>query len=64
MESRTPTTPIKRRLTAIIAADAVGFSRQMSENEEGTLQVLRFRRHCKPAGKYEVPQLPDKKPFL
>jgi class 3 adenylate cyclase len=44
MESRTPTTPIKRRLTAILAADAVGFSRQMSENEEGTLQVLAAQR--------------------
>ena len=44
METRTPTTPIKRRLTAILAADAVGYSRQMSENEEGALQVLAAQR--------------------
>jgi class 3 adenylate cyclase len=44
METRTSATPIKRRLTAILAADAVGFSRQMSENEESTLQVLAAQR--------------------
>ena len=44
MEPRTSATPIKRRLTAILAADAVGFSRQMGENEEGTLQVLAAQR--------------------
>jgi len=44
MESGTPGTPIKRRLTAILAADAVGYSRQMSENEERTLQVLAAQR--------------------
>jgi class 3 adenylate cyclase len=44
MESGVPGTPIKRRLTAILAADAVGYSRQMSENEERTLQVLAAQR--------------------
>ncbi|HVN34044.1 MAG TPA: adenylate/guanylate cyclase domain-containing protein [Casimicrobiaceae bacterium] len=44
MESGTPGTPIKRRLTAILAADAVGYSRQMSENEERTLQTLAAQR--------------------
>ena len=44
METGTAPTPIKRRLTAILAADAVGYSRQMSENEEGTLQVLAAQR--------------------
>lgn len=44
METGTSPTPIKRRLTAILAADAVGYSRQMSENEEGTLQVLAAQR--------------------
>jgi class 3 adenylate cyclase len=44
METEIPASPIKRRLTAILAADAVGYSRQMSENEEGTLQVLMAQR--------------------
>ena len=44
METRTSATPIKRRLTAILAADAVGYSRQMSENEEAALQVLAAQR--------------------
>ena len=44
METGTSATPIKRRLTAILAADAVGYSRQMSENEEATLQVLAGQR--------------------
>ncbi|MBI4766301.1 MAG: hypothetical protein HY787_17155 [Deltaproteobacteria bacterium] len=44
METGISATPIKRRLTAILAADAVGYSRQMSENEEGTLQVLAAQR--------------------
>jgi class 3 adenylate cyclase len=44
METGTSPIPIKRRLTAILAADAVGFSRQMGENEEGTLQVLAAQR--------------------
>jgi class 3 adenylate cyclase len=44
METGTSASPIKRRLTAILAADAVGYSRQMSENEERTLQVLAAQR--------------------
>jgi class 3 adenylate cyclase len=44
LETGTSATPIKRRLTAILAADAVGYSRQMSENEEVTLQVLAAQR--------------------
>ena len=44
METGTSPTPIKRRLTAILAADAVGYSRQMSENEEATHQVLAAQR--------------------
>ena len=44
METGTSAPPIKRRLTAILAADAVGYSRQMSENEEATVQVLAGKR--------------------
>ncbi len=44
METGTSTSPIKRRLTAILAADAVGYSRQMSENEERTLKALAAQR--------------------
>lgn len=44
METGTSTMPIKRRLTAILAADAVGYSRQMSENEEAALRVLTAQR--------------------
>ncbi len=44
MQTGTSPTPIKRRLTAILAADAVGYSRQMSENEEATHQVLAAQR--------------------
>jgi adenylate cyclase len=44
METGTSAPPIKRRLTAILAADAVGYSRQMSENEEATVQVLAGQR--------------------
>ncbi len=44
MEHGNSPTPIKRRLTAILVADAVGYSRRMSENEEGTLQVLAAQR--------------------
>jgi class 3 adenylate cyclase len=36
--------PIKRRLTAIFAADAVGYSRRMSEDEEATRRVLAGQR--------------------
>ena len=38
------TTQVKRRLAAILAADAVGYSRMMGANEEGTLRVLRAHR--------------------
>jgi len=44
MEAGTSTSPIKRRLTAILAADAVGYSRQMSQDEERTLRVLAAQR--------------------
>src|SRR5262245_47507115 len=37
-------TPIKRRLTAILAADAVGYSARMGENEERTHQTLAGHR--------------------
>jgi adenylate cyclase len=33
-----------RRLAAILAADVVGFSRLMGEDEAGTLAALRDRR--------------------
>ena len=36
--------PIKRRLTAILAADAVNYSRHMSVDEEGTLRLLAAHR--------------------
>lgn len=44
MEPGTSTSPIKRRLTAILAADAVGYSRHMSIDEERTLKVLAAQR--------------------
>ena len=44
MGTGTSLTPIKRRLTAILATDAVGYSRQMSENEEVALKVLEAQR--------------------
>ena len=37
--------PIKRRLTAILAADVVGYGRLMEANEERTLAALRHHRH-------------------
>jgi class 3 adenylate cyclase len=37
-------THVKRRLTSILATDAVGFSRQTSVDEEGTLRVLAAHR--------------------
>ena len=37
-------TPIKRKLSAILAADAVGYSRMMGANEEGTLKTLSAHR--------------------
>ncbi len=36
--------PLKRKLSAILAADAVSYSRKMSENEEGTMRVLSAHR--------------------
>lgn len=39
-----PTGPLKRKLSAILAADAVSYSRKMSENEEGTMRVLSAHR--------------------
>jgi len=35
---------VKRRLTCILAADAVGYSRQMANDEEGTIRVLAAHR--------------------
>jgi len=35
---------VKRRLTCILAADAVGYSKQMSVDEEGTIRVLAAHR--------------------
>ena len=35
---------VKRRLTCILAADAVGYSKQMSQDEEGTIRVLSAHR--------------------
>ena len=37
-------TPIKRKLSAILAADAVGYSRMMGANEEATLKTLSAHR--------------------
>jgi class 3 adenylate cyclase len=35
---------VKRRLTCILAADAVGYSQQMGQDEEGTIRVLAAHR--------------------
>ena len=35
---------VKRRLTCILAADAAGYSRQMGQDEEGTIRVLAAHR--------------------
>src|SRR5450755_669669 len=35
---------VKRRLTCILAADAVGYSQQMEHDEEGTIRVLAAHR--------------------
>jgi class 3 adenylate cyclase len=35
---------VKRRLTCILAADAVGYSQQMGQDEEGTIRVLSAHR--------------------
>jgi len=37
-------TPVKRKLAAILAADAVGYSRMMAADEEGTLRILSAHR--------------------
>jgi class 3 adenylate cyclase len=37
-------TPVKRRLAAILAADAVGYSRMMAQDEEATLKILSVHR--------------------
>lgn len=39
-----PPSPVNRRLVAVLAADAVGYSRLMSEDEESTLRVLAAHR--------------------
>jgi class 3 adenylate cyclase len=36
--------PVKRKLAAILAADAVGYSRMMAADEEGTMKVLAAHR--------------------
>ena len=36
--------PVKRKLAAILAADAVGYSRMMAADEEGTMKVLSAHR--------------------
>jgi len=36
--------PVKRKLAAILAADAVGYSRLMAADEEGTMRVLQAHR--------------------
>ena len=35
---------MERKLTTIVAADVVGYSKMMAANEEGTLNILRERR--------------------
>jgi class 3 adenylate cyclase len=35
---------LKRRLATVLAMDAVGYSRMMSEDEEGTLRILAGHR--------------------
>jgi class 3 adenylate cyclase len=37
-------TPVKRKLAAILATDAVGYSKHMSTDEEGTLRILAAHR--------------------
>ena len=36
--------PVKRKLAAILAADAVGYSRMMAADEEGTMRILSAHR--------------------
>jgi len=38
------TAPVKRKLAAILAADAVGYSRLMGTDEEGTMKILSAHR--------------------
>ena len=38
------TSPTQRRLSAILAADVVGYSKLMAEDEAGTLAALREHR--------------------
>ncbi|MGI9592242.1 MAG: tetratricopeptide repeat protein [Myxococcota bacterium] len=37
---------LERRLAAILSADAVGYSRLMSDDEEGTVRTLQSHRRC------------------
>jgi adenylate cyclase len=39
-----PVLPVERKLAAILAADVVGYSRLMGQDEAGTLQRLRTHR--------------------
>lgn len=39
-----PASPVKRKLAAILAADAVGYSRMMAADEEGTMKILSAHR--------------------
>jgi class 3 adenylate cyclase len=39
-----PVNPVKRKLAAILAADAVGYSRMMAADEEGTMKILSAHR--------------------
>jgi adenylate cyclase len=43
-KSAMSSTPVKRKLSAILAADAVGYSRMMGANEEGTMKTLSAHR--------------------
>ena len=38
------TSSVQRRLTCILAADAVGYSKQMGQDEEGTIRVRQAHR--------------------
>lgn len=44
MEHAVDQPDVKRRLTCILAADAVGYSKQMGQDEEGTIRVLSAHR--------------------
>src|SRR5262245_25627864 len=37
--------PVQRRLAAIMAADVVGYSRLLENDEAGTLSAIKTRRH-------------------